>query len=275
MIERTEVIGNFTFPELIRVIREVAVVGVLSYLLIHLLTGDLGLDFAKLSASELVSILLAFFSIALSAAFYFAATSQSNQFYDNVNTFSKDTSELLGRLDEQVKGIGGRQTDLKDSIEKYYSGKPRTENERSESETEKKAREVESDLQSIVSEIFEKSGLSEPERVAFRSQLNIKDKELGELRKKLGFKAFRRERPIRDFTELLLKRFPLDEAVTLEPNVLLFKLAEQGPRAYRKDLKEAGYISNDDITTSEEVTPEGAIFIDRTIGRLFEQLEDS
>lgn len=101
-------LSDITFGHLIRLVRELVLLFVLGFVVVKLITGDLGLDFTKLSASELVSILLAFFSIALSAAFYFAATNQSNQFYDNVNKFSKDTSELLGRLDEQVKGIGGK-----------------------------------------------------------------------------------------------------------------------------------------------------------------------
>mgnify|MGYP000527716938 CR=1 FL=1 len=52
----------------------------LIYLGIKVFSGDLSLDFTKLSASELVSILLAFFSISLSAAFYFADEFRRSQF---------------------------------------------------------------------------------------------------------------------------------------------------------------------------------------------------
>lgn len=49
------------------------------------------------------------------------STQQSNLFYHNVHQFTKDTSEILGRLDEQVKNIGGKQTELKDTFEKNYA----------------------------------------------------------------------------------------------------------------------------------------------------------
>ena len=111
-LENTK-ISDLNFGHILRLIREAAILVIAGTIIIKILTGDFGLDFTKLSASELVSILLAFFSIALSAAFYFAATSQSNQFYDNVNNFTKDTSTLLGRLDEQLKGLDGRQSELK------------------------------------------------------------------------------------------------------------------------------------------------------------------
>jgi hypothetical protein len=83
-------ITDITFGHILRLIREVAIIGVSSYLAIRIFSGDLSLDFTKLSPSELVSILLAFFSIALAAAFYFAATNASNQFYDNINKFNRN-----------------------------------------------------------------------------------------------------------------------------------------------------------------------------------------
>lgn len=51
--------------------------------------------------SQLISLVLALFSIALSATFYFKATDTSNKFYDRTYTLTKDLFEVLGRIEER------------------------------------------------------------------------------------------------------------------------------------------------------------------------------
>lgn len=55
------------------------------------------------SITTLVSVLLAFFSIYLSALFYFKATEQSNQFYDNTYKQTKDIHVLLSEMEGKFK----------------------------------------------------------------------------------------------------------------------------------------------------------------------------
>jgi len=50
----------------------------------------------------MLSLLLALFAILLSAMFYFKATESSNHFYDNTYKFTKELSELVGKLDVAV-----------------------------------------------------------------------------------------------------------------------------------------------------------------------------
>ncbi len=57
--------------------------------------------------SQLLSLILALFSILLSAMFYFKATDTSNAFYNNTYKFMKSVGEVLGRMDERI----GRQLD--------------------------------------------------------------------------------------------------------------------------------------------------------------------
>ena len=49
--------------------------------------------------SSFLSILLAFFSIGLSALFYFKASETSNKFYDNTYKFNQSVSNLLSAMD--------------------------------------------------------------------------------------------------------------------------------------------------------------------------------
>ena len=47
----------------------------------------------------LLSLLLALFSVALSALFYFKATETSNAFYDNTYKFTRDIAQLLVKIE--------------------------------------------------------------------------------------------------------------------------------------------------------------------------------
>ena len=68
--------------------------GVVSY---RLLTAS----FASFDFSQLISLIIALFSIALSAQFYFKATDTSNKFYDRTYRLTKDLFEILGRIEER------------------------------------------------------------------------------------------------------------------------------------------------------------------------------
>jgi hypothetical protein len=53
-----------------------------------------------LSFNDLLALLLALFSVYLSIIFYFKANDTSNMFYNETRRFTKDMSELLGRIEE-------------------------------------------------------------------------------------------------------------------------------------------------------------------------------
>lgn len=247
-----------TLRDLIRLMREIAFLGVLVYLSIKLFSGELSLDFAKLSSTELVNLLLAFFSIALSAAFYFAATSQSNQFYDNVNKFSKETSELLGRLDEQVKGIGGRQTELKDSIDKhYYSGKGRDTEKGEKGGMLEEVEKLQDKLSTLVSGILDKTNLTAAERASLEAQLKEKDAELGALRENIGRETSRIEPRVRNHTRRKLKEMGIENIIDARPEELLFQLTRKGHPAYINDLIKLKYLTGKDVDSPKNVTESG------------------
>jgi hypothetical protein len=269
-LENTKV-SDLKFSHIIRLIREAAILVIAGIIIIKILTGDFGLDLTKLSASELVSILLAFFSIALSAAFYFAATSQSNQFYDNINNFTKDTSTLLGRLDEQVKGLDGRQSELKESIDKYYLNRPNGKVGIAQEATEKKVQEAESNLSEIVTELFDKAHLAPPERAKYEKRIKERDIELGQLREQLGRLASRSERPARNYTRSKISRMGLTKAIELDPAELLFIIAKNAVTGFRKDLAALGYVKSASVDSVEDITEKGAEMVATELELLLER----
>lgn len=266
---------ELTLSGAIRLIREFAVVGVLAYLSVKLFSGDLSLDFGKLSATELVSFLLAFFSIGLSAAFYFAATSQSNQFYDNVNKFSKDTSELLGRLDEQVKGIGGRQSELKDSIDKHYLRDRPNQNEEAKGEVEAKAKEVEENLSKLVSELLDSSNLPAAQRSAFEAELKTKDAELSALRERIGRLSTSGEAKVRRYAQRMIERIGVDKAINLTVDDLALEVVKMGIPPFRRDMLSLGFVTTENPISSVDVSDAGRKLILDALERAIEQHKDA
>ena len=267
-----EKLSELSLSSLIRILREVTLLGVLAYLSTQLFSGDLSLNFAILTASELVGMLLAFFSIALSAAFYFAATNQSNQFYDNVNNFTKDTSELLGRLDEQVKGLGGRQTELRDSIDKYYSRHSSGFTERASETVEAKAKETEEQMATIVTQILDRANLPAPERAAFERQLKDKDAELSSLRDKLARLGRRPSSSgIKDYLRRKIANRGLENALQMSPKLLLLDIVHSTPSGFKDDLIRHGFLSSTDISSIACVTPKGEDLVISTLQELTER----
>lgn len=64
-----------------------------------LLSAEFKIDLASFSFNDFLALVLALFSVALSVAFYFKANEASNQFYDNTYKFTKEMSEILGRIE--------------------------------------------------------------------------------------------------------------------------------------------------------------------------------
>lgn len=262
-------LSEITMSGAIRLIRELAAVGVLAYLCVRLFSGDLSLDFGKLTSSELVSFLLAFFSIGLSAAFYFAATNQSNQFYDNVNKFSKDTAELLGRLDEQVKGLGGRQSELKHSIDQYYLKDNSKANE--VKEVEAKAEEVKENLAQMLKELLDKSGLSEEERSKFEEKLRKKDEELGNLREQMGRLSNEYSTELFNYVLRHIDKTGLNRIMKIPVNQIIHELYVQAPVSVKNELIKNDYIMFEEADAKPKATTSGFGFIMKAIDHYKEQ----
>ncbi len=139
----------------------------------------------KFNFNDFLSLILALFSIWLSVAFYFKATDQSDQFYQNSLTLTKDLSVILGkiesrfgenlrhleegnlRLQDKLDSIGEKQIRLKeneDVVNEYVEIKKYLEdllnvtgNENSLNDKDKeKVKELEKILKDLETEITAK-----------------------------------------------------------------------------------------------------------------------
>lgn len=249
---------DWSSTNIIRLLREIAFLIILVYLSYSFISGDIGISFGTkaLTASEIISILLAFFAILLSAAFYYMSTQQSNLFYHNVHQFTKDTSEILGRLDEQVKNIGGKQTELKDTFEKNYAynnnqnGITQKKEEKLNEELEKKEEDLkakEKNINQKIDSLIEKLE-SDEEKEKLRAEL---EKERGEI-EKLKFEMNQKTNQlhviqrVKRHTINLMKVMDNDKILNFKSTLMFRTLIDQTTSRYKEDLLNLGYILEDE-----------------------------
>jgi len=120
-----------------------------------MLNSNITISIKEFTFTDLLSVFVAFFAISLSIAFYFKATETSNRFYDNSYKFTKDISEILGRIEagfgEKLKHIDEGYAGIKDRFDQlpFDANKAKEDIEAEKDEIEKKKKEQNSLLESL------------------------------------------------------------------------------------------------------------------------------
>ena len=148
------------------------------------LNADVKLDLATFSFTDFLALVLALFSVALSVAFYFKATEASNQFYDNTYRFTKEMSEILGRIEagfgERLRHLDEGYTGMRDRLDKMppYGGATHSDVQKEEEEIRK--REIEQ--KAVIEDLARKAKLADHEKRALFANLAQKSEELEQAR---------------------------------------------------------------------------------------------
>lgn len=142
--------------------------------LVKFLISDINL--ASLELSDILSVLLAFFSIGISVLFFFKASDTSNRFYDNTYHFTKDISEKLGRIEERFgEKLDTINEDNKRQM-KYILDSKMVLDEVDQEKEELKTKQAERNK--LIDDLIEKSKLQEEEKESFKSNLNRYEEEI-------------------------------------------------------------------------------------------------
>lgn len=191
------------------------VMGVILFALIayKLAGSNVTFDFSNFNFTDLLSLTLAIFAIALSVAFYFKATDTSNKFYDNTFKFTKDISEILGRIEagfgERLKHLDEGYSGLRDKFEGGFSNKEELDTTKKEIEEEKQKLEKEvSEKDKILSDLIKKAKLNETEKNQVLSSLKSKEDEILNLNKELHFLKREIKNSEREIENDLIHRVP-------------------------------------------------------------------
>ncbi|WP_207815498.1 hypothetical protein [Pseudomonas sp. 50_B] len=111
--------GFLTFA----VARDVSIIAFVLVVAIRFSTADFNIELKDFSFTDLLSLFLAVSSVALSAAFYFKADESARSFYTHTYKFTKDVSEMLGRIDsgfgEKLRNIDQGYIGLSEKFDRF------------------------------------------------------------------------------------------------------------------------------------------------------------
>lgn len=120
---------------------------------------------------NILSTLLAFFSIFISIFFYFKADETSKNFYDSSYEFMKDISVTLGKIEER---FGEKLNNLNDKI---------THLDNISSERTAEIQDQKEDKDKIINELMNKANLNEEDRIKYKKELEEKEEIIEQLKR--------------------------------------------------------------------------------------------
>ncbi len=166
-------------------IRDVIVLVFFGVLAFKLFSMDLSLNIKEFTFTDLLSMLMAFFAIALSISFYFKATDTSNRFYDNSYAFTREVSEILGRIEagfgERLKHLDEGYSGIRDKFDQlpFDNAQANVELEKEKAEIETKEKEQKDLLENLA----KRAKLAESEKEELFSHIKQVSDELEEAKR--------------------------------------------------------------------------------------------
>lgn len=214
-----------------------------------LVISELTFDFSKFDFNTLLSLILAIFAIGLSVAFYFKATDTSNLFYDNTYKFTKEISEILGRIEA---GFGERLRHLDEGysglINKFDNGHAEQNIKETKEEIEKEKQKLKSEIEErnqILNTLIEKAQLEQHEKQEIRRQLKEKEVEISKQNREINFLKHRlhseselENTDLENLPESVIRTLANFVKITKEPEMLLKYPTSVIGRKYRLDMNE-------------------------------------
>lgn len=161
----------------------VVLTAVLSY---KVVTGAILFDMSKFTFTDLLSMVLALFSIAISLIFYHKATETSNTFYDNTYKFTNHVSEVLGRIEsefsERLRHIDEGYTKLGDRFDKIPLSQKREAEAVIEAEEQEIDRKVK-ERDNLLEDLARRAQLQESEKNEVLMRFRKQEVELADARR--------------------------------------------------------------------------------------------
>ena len=245
--------------------RDLLLVALLAVVALKLLSADVKIDLASFSFNDFLALVLALFSVALSVAFYFKANEASNQFYDNTYKFTKDMSEILGRIEagfgERLRHLDEGYSGMRDRLDKlpHYGATP-SDVKAEEEEIKRK----EAEQRAVLEDLAERAKLAEHEKQALFANLEQKNEELEQARMELrrmhasrqpsGSTVQLRTDLAQYLSHRLAKYFPPDSPISSSQIRRVFadnkiRIADEA----LQDMRDIGLLSSDDELTRDGV----------------------
>lgn len=253
-------------------IKDIAVIAIILIVGWKIIAADFSFTFENIKTSDLLSLLLALFAIGLSVAFFVKANEISNMFYDNMYKFTKDNSELLGRMEagfgEQLRHLDLGYTGLRDKFDKLPLdlGKTREKVEDEKAEVVK----LKSEKEELLNELAERANLQEEEKKELFARLQQSETQLNRaerVMRKLQHKLRDAEdaeatisgvlvRAIKHTQRKVIRLLDIDDFESADDEDIhnsWMLIKDELPRVYLKDLRNGGVLDRDFLLTRKGV----------------------
>lgn len=188
-------------------LRDLLVIVFLTICAFRLAMTDIVIDLTGFKFTDLLSMILAISAIALSAAFYFKADETSRGFYNNTYRFTKEVSEILGRIEagfgEKLRHIDEGYNGLSEKFDRMPFD--RELNKVDEKNKEAEIQEQEAKRQDIIEDLMQKADLADGDKRELLSKLVQLSEELDKSRNELA--RFRSDEVDHDSTPEVSKGF--------------------------------------------------------------------
>ena len=253
-------------------IKDLLIIAIIIIIAWKIISADISFSFENIKTSDLLSILLALFAIGLSVAFYIKANEISNMFYDNMYKFTKDNSELLGRMEagfsEQLRHLDQGYSGLVEKFDRLPLDLGKT---REKVEDEKaEVRKLESEKQKLLDELAARANLQDEEKQHLfdklresESQLDRAERQLRRLQHKLRDADDSEAtihgvlvRAVKHTQRKIIRMLDIESLDTATDDEIAsaWKLIiEELPRVYIKDLRRGDIVNNDSMLTEKGI----------------------
>ena len=165
----------------ISLIRDILIIAIIILVIWKLLDAKITVDLSGFSFNDLLALLLALFSVWLSVAFYLKASDTSNQFYDNTYKFTKEISELLGRIEEgfgeRLRHLDEGYAGIRDRVERWQDYIYAPTNSDIQHEKDEIMR-IEQNYQQLIDQLTSRAEIAESEKESIKQQLNTTNEDL-------------------------------------------------------------------------------------------------
>lgn len=174
------------FRSLLARVRDLVLIVFLLVLTWRFAWADMKIDLSDFRFTDLVALVLALFAIGLGVFFYRQADETSHKFYDQMYNFTKDTSQILGRIEagfgERLKQIHEQYGGLSQRLDQLNPAQVREQIK----QEQKEVQDGESKKAQVIEDFAERAKLDEKEKVELLEKFKDADRELADARTRLA-----------------------------------------------------------------------------------------
>lgn len=188
------------FDTLLDYAKRVAIVVFLVVISWKIATVTLTAALGDFRFSDLLALLLAIFAVGLSVRLYIEGSKTSQKFHDDIFSFTKETSELLGRIEagfgERLRHLDEGYTGIREKVDNLQMNPSQAKERLNEEEEELKRKEEElkrtiDERDALINSVAERANLEDKEKKSLFHELRTKEQELIFARE--GFEAVKDE----------------------------------------------------------------------------------